>query len=276
MNNQLPVAAAFLGLLSVQIGAAIAKTLFPIIGTEGIAALRLGITAILLTLLTRPWRLWASQPSWRALFGYGITMGMMNLLIYRAFSYIHVSIAVSVEVLGPLAIALFYSRQRLDFFWVALALLGVALLPFGNMHDNFAWQGLLYSLGAAACWGAYIFFGGKVANGGSRSVATGMLIASLFALPLGAHQAGTLLLAPHILMIGFCVSLLSSTIPYLLDMFAMKHLSPKIFGVLLSASPAASAVAAWLILDEKLALPQVMGIFAIMLACSGSACFSKR
>ncbi|MDB5961010.1 MAG: hypothetical protein JWP59_2304 [Massilia sp.] len=270
-----PTLAALLGLISVQTGAAIGKSLFPLVGSEGVAALRLGLSALVLALLFRPWRIWRLA-GWRHLLAYGLTMGLMNLLIYRAFSTIPVSIAVAIEVLGPLGAALVTSRRRIDFLWVGLSLAGLVLLPLGAFDGRLDLLGVAYALGAALCWGLYIFAGARVAQYGNQAVASGMLLAALFIVPLGAAQAGSLLLAPHVLAVGLGIAILSSMLPYLLDMFAMRHLPANVFGILLSASPAVSAVAAWLILGEQLSAVQCLGIGAIMAACAGSTWSRKR
>lgn len=270
-----PILAALLGLVSVQTGAAIGKSLFPLVGSEGVAALRLGISAVVLGLVFRPWTIWGTA-RWRDLLAYGLVMGLMNLLIYRAFSTIPVSIAVAIEVIGPLGAALVASRRRIDLLWIALSLGGLLLLPLGAFQGGLDPRGIAFALGAALCWGVYIFVGARVARFGNQAVASGMLIAALFAVPLGAAQAGTLLLTPHVLAIGLGVALLSSMLPYLLDMFAMRHLPANVFGVLLSASPAVSALAGWIILHETLSAVQCAGIALISAACAGSTLSRKR
>jgi inner membrane transporter RhtA len=264
-----PTLAALLGLVSVQTGAAIGKSLFPLVGAEGVAALRLGLSALVLALVFRPWQLWG-RASWRDLLAYGLTMGLMNLLIYRAFSTIPVSIAVAIEVIGPLGAALVASRRPVDFLWIGLSLLGLALLPLGAVHGRLDPAGVAYALGAALCWGLYIFAGARVARHGNQAVAAGMLVAALFIVPLGAAQSGTLLLSPAVLAVGLGIAILSSMLPYVLDMFAMRHLPANVFGVLLSASPAVSAVAGWLILGEVLSALQFAGIACVSAACAGS------
>jgi len=270
-----PVGAAIAALVSVQTGAALAKTLFPLVGPEGVVALRLGLSAVILLAVLRPWRIWR-QANMLHLLGYGVMMGLMNLLIYRAFLYIPVGIAVSIEVIGPLGAALLCSRRRIDLLWIALSVAGLALLPWGTDSHGLDPRGVLYSLAAALAWGLYVLLGSKVAVHGKQAVATGMLFAALLGVPLGVDQAGADLLAPWVLTIGLGVALLSSTVPFLLDMYAMRHLPPSIFGVLLSASPAAGAIAGWLILNEVLTLVQWLGIAAIAMACAGAALVGQR
>jgi inner membrane transporter RhtA len=274
-NKNLPFAAAFFAMVSVQSGAAISKKLFPQVGSEGVAALRLGISALVLFILYRPWKLWRSAISWPAMILYGLILALMNLLIYRAFAYIPVSIAISIEVMGPLAAALLTSRQRSDLIWVGLSVLGMVLLAGGDIHGQIDLRGVGFSLAAAFFWGMYVVIGQRISSGGGMSVATGMIVASVIAVPLGIGQAGAALLSPDILLVGAGVAVLSSMLPFLLDMYAMRWLPPRVFGVLLSGSPAVSAVAGWLVLHEKLTLMQVGGIASVMAACAGCALFSR-
>lgn len=265
-----PIGAALAALVSVQTGAALGKTLFPLVGPEGVAALRLGLSALILLVLLRPWKIWRSA-NMAHLLGYGLMMGLMNLLIYRAFLYIPVGIAVSIEVIGPLGVALLSSRRRIDLLWIGLSVVGLVLLPWGIDSHGLDPRGVLYALAAALAWGLYVVVGGKVAVHGRQAVATGMLFGAMLGVPLGLSQAGSALWAPWVLAMGLAVALLSSAIPFLLDMYAMRYLPPNVFGVLLSASPAAGAVAGWFILGEVLSVVQWVGIVAIATACGGSA-----
>ncbi|UVL91231.1 EamA family transporter [Pseudomonas sichuanensis] len=265
-----PILAALLGLVSVQSGAAVGKAIFPLVGPEGVAALRLGLSALILLVVLRPWRIWR-QANLRDLVGYGLMMGLMNLLIYRAFLYIPVGIAVSIEVIGPLGVALLSSRRRIDLLWITLSAFGLVLLPWGAGADGLDLRGVAFALAAALAWGLYVTLGTRVAVHGRQAVASGMLVAAMLGVPLGALQAGSQLLQPTVLAVGLAVALLSSTLPFLLDMFAMRHLPPSVFGVLLSASPAAGAIAGWLVLGETLSLLQCVGILAIAVACAGAA-----
>ncbi|MFP8965080.1 EamA family transporter [Pokkaliibacter sp. CJK22405] len=276
-TTQIAMLSALLGLISVQTGAAFAKSLFPLIGADGVAAVRLGISSIVLALVLRPWRLWALKtikPLHLVL--YGLMLGLMNVLIYRAFSYIPVSIAVSIEVIGPLAVALLGSRKKQDLLWIALSVLGLVLLPWGNLDHGLDYRGVGFALAAAFCWALYVVMGTRVASGGSQSVASGMLVAALFIVPMGAGQAGAALMSPSMLMLGLLVALLSSVFPYVLDMVAMQRLPSRVFGVLLSGSPAVSAVAGWVVLGETLSMTQICGIGAITLACAGCAYLSGK
>ena len=272
----LATAAALAALISLQTGAAFAKSLFPLVGADGVAALRIGIAAILLGLVLHPWKLRLTPAGWRHLVGYGVMLGLMNILIYRAFAYIPLGIAISIEVLGPLGVALMASRRRLDILWVALAVIGLAFLPLGAAAGGLDWRGIAFALAAALCWGAYVAVGGRIAHLGGRGVAGGMAIAALFVVPLGIAHAGDAIVAPHVLLLGVVIALLSSALPFLLDIYALRRLSQNVFGVLMSASPAISAIAGFLILREALSPLQWAGIAAITAACAGSAIASGR
>lgn len=274
-HQNIPFLAAFAGMISVQTGAAFAKSLFPVIGSEGVAALRISISAIILMFIFRPWKLFRTNISWPSICLYGVILALMNLLIYRAFVYIPVSIAISIEVMGPLIAALITSRQKSDLLWVGLSALGMFLLAEGDVTGNIDLRGVGFSLAAALFWGLYVVIGKWVSHEGGKSVAAGMLIAAMIAVPLGTVQAGMALLSPAILLTGLSIAILSSMLPFLLDMYAMRWLPPRVFGVLLSGSPAVSAVAGWFVLHEKLTLLQCGGILSVMVACSGCALFSR-
>jgi inner membrane transporter RhtA len=265
-----PALAAICSLVSLQVGAAFAKTIFPLVGPEGVAALRIGLAAALLGVLFQPWKIRLERHHWRYLVPYALLIGAMNLLIYRAFNYIPVGIAIAIEVLGPLTVALLASRRKLDLVWISLALIGIALLPLGSVDGKLDMRGVGFSLAAAACWGIYIAVGPKVAELGSSGVALGMGLASLLALPIGFSHAGLALLEPKVLLFGMVVAAMSSALPFLLDIYALKRLPANIFGVLMSASPAVSALAGLLVLQEILSSLQWLGIGAISLACIGA------
>lgn len=274
--RQLPTLASFSSLISLQIGAAFAKTLFPLVGPEGVAALRIGIAAALLGSIFRPWRLTVSRALWPSLLLYGVMIGAMNLLIYRAFLYLPVGIAISIQVIGPLGAALLASRRRIDLLWIAFATMGLMIIGFGKASGPLDPRGLAFVSAAALCWGIYVTIGGKVAKLGARAVASGMAIASAFVVPVGLFHAGTALFETRVLAVGLAVATMSSAVPFLLDIYAMKNLPRSVFGVLMSASPAASAIAGWMILDERLSATQCGGIGAITVACIGATVVSAR
>ena len=277
-ERQVPLAAgaALLALVSLQTGAAFAKSLFPLVGSDGVAALRLGLAALGLGLVLRPWRLRLEARGWMALAAYGAMLGAMNLLIYRAFATIPIGVAISIEVLGPLGVALLASRRALDLAWIGLALAGLVLLPLGAGAAGLDWRGVGFAVAAALCWGIYVAVGGRVAHLGGRGVAAGMALAALMVVPFGVASAGAALVAPQVLALGAVIALLSSALPFLLDIYALARLPQALFGVLMSASPAVSALAGWLVLGERLTVLQWAGIAAISAACAGSAIAGAR
>jgi inner membrane transporter RhtA len=268
-----PALAIAAAMVSQYAGAAFAKHLFPLVGAEGVVALRVGLSALLLAGFTRPWRALPSRADLPNLLLYGLTLGCMNLLIYRAFSRIPIGIAVSIEVMGPLAVVLLSSRRARDFLWVACAAFGLwLLLPLRGSTSALDPAGIAYAAGAAFCWALYIVFGKRASQSqGSGTVAWGMLAASAFIVPVGAASAGAALLSPFVLMAGFAVAVLSSAAPYTLEMIALRRLPRRVFGILVSSSPAVAALAGFVVLGERLAGVQWLGIALVILACGATA-----
>jgi inner membrane transporter RhtA len=276
----LPSLALLGGQVSVNLGAAVAKNLFPVIGVEGITAFRVGFSALLLMAICRPWRSPLTRRDVGNLLVYGTVLGMMNLLIYRAFSHIPIGIAVAIEVTGPLLVALLSSRRPRDIGSCLLAMFGLyLLLPLDGGAGRLDPVGIGYAFGAAACWALYIVFGKRASSlRGGQAVAWGMLIASLFIVPIGVAYADVALLTPGVLATGLVIAVLSSAIPYPLEMLALRGLPQGLFGMFSSAAPAVSAIAALLILGERLSAIQWCAIACIVLAsalCARSARSNK-
>lgn len=261
------------GLASLNIGAALAKGLFPMVGADGVAALRTGISALVLVAIWRPWRTRLDGRQARNLIVYGTMMGLMSLLIYRAFQTIPIGIAVGIEITGPLGVVLFSSRRPSDFLWLACGAAGLLLLlPIGIGMTRLDPVGVAYAIGAAVCWALYIVFGKRSATiEGGQAVALGMTVAALVTLPLGLAHAGVALLSPATLALGLVVALLSSAIPFSLEMIALKRLSNRSFGMLVGTAPAIGALAGYAILGETLTGLQWAAIALIILATAGSA-----
>ena len=260
-------------MVSVNAGAAWAKGLFPAVGSEGVTAVRVGLAALLMLAIVRPWRTLPSRRDAFNLLVYGLMLGCMNLLIYGAFARIPIGVAVAIEVVGPLAVVVLSSRRARDFAWVALAAFGLWLLaPFHDGVPALDPIGVLYALGAAFCWAMYIVFGKRVSSlGGGQAVAWGMLVAALFTVPFGVVHAGAGLLAPAVLMGGLAVAVLSSALPYSLEMAALRRLPQRVFGILVSAGPAFAALAGYLVLGERLTGMQWLAIGLVVVACGGAA-----
>lgn len=258
-------------MVSIQAGAALAKGLFPAIGAEGATALRLILAAAILVAVWRPWRAPVERRRLGPIALYGATLGAMNLTFYLALNTIPLGIAVALELLGPLTLALALSRHRIDLIWVALAAAGLLVLLPLTGQDALPWGGALLALAAGAFWALYIVFGSMTGQEGhGQTVSLGMLAAAIIGAPLGLAHAGTALLAPQVLAFGLAIALLSSVIPYSLELYAMNRLPTKTFGVLMSVEPAIAALSGALLLSERLSLLQWTGIMAVIAASAGS------
>ena len=278
-----PALAILASMVSVNVGAAFAKGLFPLVGPAGVTALRVGIGACLLLAFWRPWRRLPSRADARNLLVYGLMLGCMNLAIYAAFARIPIGVAIAIEVTGPLALVLLSSRRALDVAWVACAAVGLWLLSplYGGAHLNPANAldpvGVAWALGAAFCWAMYIVFGKRVSTlEGGHAVAWGMLVASLCAVPVGLAQSGNALFSPVVLAMGLAVAVLSSILPYSLEMAALARLPRRVFGILVSAGPAIGALAGYVVLGEYLSGVQWLAIALIIAATGGSAATAGR
>ncbi|MFC3441644.1 DMT family transporter [Sphingobium rhizovicinum] len=269
--------AVLASLTSVTLGAAIAKTLFPVVGAYGITSLRVGLGAILLLLFRRPWRRpIPSRLRW-PLLAYGAVLGLMNILIYQAFARIPIGIAIAIEVIGPLAVVLFGSRRPRDFLWLAAAVAGLLLLLPLRSDAALDPAGVGFALAAAACWATYILTGKRVSGAlGGDAVAWGMLVAAIVILPVGLAEQNAALFSAHVLLLGIAIAILSSALPYSLDMEAMRRLPAPVFGLMVSSAPAVGAVIGFLLLGERLSPLQWIAILCIMAASGGSALTAGR
>ena len=266
-------------LITLCAGTSLAKGLFPFVGAEGTTTYRLVFSTLLLMAFWRPWRrawTWADVP---ILVLFGATLGLMNLLFYNAIKTVPFGLAIAVEFTGPLAVALWSSKKPLDFVWIVLAVAGMGLiLPLGNASGADIQAaaidpvGIAYALGAGACWAVYIVVGQRVADRiGAFATPMGMLVAALLVTPVGISVAGSSLLNPEWMLAGLGIALLSSAIPYSLEMYSLKHLPKQTFSILLSLEPAVGALAGWLVLSEQLSTQQLGAIGLIMAASMGSA-----
>jgi len=266
-------------LITLCAGTSLAKGLFPLVGAEGTTTYRLVFSTLLLMAFWRPWRrawTWSDAP---ILVLFGATLGIMNLLFYSAIKTVPFGLAIAVEFTGPLAVALWSSKKPLDFVWIVLAVAGMGLiLPLGNTLGTDSQiasidpLGIAFALGAGCCWAVYIVVGQRVADRiGALATPMGMLVAALVVLPVGISVAGTSLLNPAWMLAGLAIALLSSAIPYSLEMYSLKHLPKQTFSILLSLEPAVGALAGWLVLSEQLSTQQLGAIGLIMAASMGSA-----
>ncbi len=272
-----PVPAVLLAILSVQCGAAIAKTLFPAIGAAGTASIRIGVSALILLLAYRPNLKQIKPNQWKIVVPYGLCLGAMNLTFYLAIERIPIGLAVTLEFIGPLLLAIIGSKRLIDYCWVLLAAAGIVLIaPWSN--DSIDIVGVLFALLAAALWATYIILGGKVSKimHGGQAVATGMLFASLLILPFGFYENGLLNLTPKLFGYGVALALLSSAIPFTLEMKALGQLPPRTFSILMSLEPAAAAICAFLFLQEKLNFYEILAVVCVVSASVGATLTAKR
>lgn len=271
-----PIAWLLVAMVSIQSGASLAKHLFPAVGAAGATALRLSLATLLLAAVFRPWRMRVQRHQWPALLAYGVSLGLMNLMFYKALETVPLGIAIALEFTGPLAVALFGSRHLRDVGWVVLAVVGLILLIPDGGTQGLDPVGAAYALGAGACWALYIVFGHKAGSDhGPQTVALGTCIAAMVTVPFGVVHAGTALLSPALLPIAFAVALLSTALPYSLEMVALTKLPTRTFGMLMSLEPAIGALCGLLFLQEHLSALQWLAIAAIIVASGGAAMTSR-
>ncbi len=261
---------ALLAIISVQIGAALGKGLFEAIGPLGTTFLRLGFAAVLLLIIWRPqvWRLTRAQYINVLLFG--IVLAAMNGAFYSAIRYIPLGIAVTLEFVGPLGLALVQSRKVKDIVWALLALAGILLLaPIGQGTVNLLGAGL--AVLAGICWAGYILCSARVGRSftGGRGLALAVAVATVVIAPLGISTGGTALLKPQVILIGVGIAILSSVIPFSLEMEALRRLPSRVFGVLMSIEPAVATLIGFLILREAIGLREILAIALIVSASVG-------
>ena len=266
-----PVALVLAGVTSIQFGAAIAATLFDDLGPAGTSALRLGFAAVVLAVVWRP-RLSDHRPEHlRLALLFGLVLGAMNLTFYEALDRISLGVAVTIEFIGPIAVATLLSRRRFDLIWVGLAASGIVLLAAPWSQVGLDGAGVAFALVAAFFWALYILIAqraGQVFDGGS-GLALAMVAAALVPLVPGVAQAGSDLLSPGLLAAGFGVALLSSVVPYTLETEALRRLPAGVFGVLMSLEPAVAALAGFLILSQDLGAREIVAIGLVVAASIG-------
>jgi len=279
------------GMITVQLGAALAKDLFGALGPAGVVFLRVGFAALMLLALWRPWRSLrrqgatestgggASSPSARrsayvAVVLFGLVLALMNFTFYTALTRIPLGVAVTVEFVGPLGVAVAGSRRALDVLWAVLAAGGIILLAPLGVLGAVALDpvGLLLALGAGVLWAMYILLSARVgrAFSGGTSLSVAMAIGALAILPIGVAQAGGALLNPSLLLLGAGVALLSSVVPYSLELAVLRRMSTSAFGVFMSLEPAIAALVGWLVLREALELRAILALVLVTTAAIGA------
>lgn len=268
----MPVAVILIAMLSIQSGASLAKSLFPLVGAPGVTALRIALGTLILVVIFKPWRLRVKKEQRLPLLFYGLALGAMNYMFYLSIQTIPLGIAVALEFTGPLAVALFASRRPVDFIWVILAVLGLwFLLPLGQSVSEIDLTGAALALGAGACWAVYILTGQRAGEEhGPATVALGSLIAAIIFVPLGMAQATESIWQWSVMPIGLAVAILSTALPYSLEMIALTRLPTRIFGTLMSMEPALAAISGMVFLGETLSFTQTLALCSIIAASMGS------
>jgi len=258
------------GIASVQTGAAFATKLFVHLGPAGTVLLRIAFAAIILVAIWRPAVRSYSRYQLQLATLFGLSLGFMNLSFYEALDHIHLGIAVTIEFVGPLAVALAGMRRRLDLVWALFAATGVVLL--GGVSGANA-EGVLFALLAGVLWAAYILINARVGRSftGGGGLALAMAIGTIPLIPIGLADAGSALFTPKYLAIGLGVALLSSVIPYSLELEALRRLRPGVFGVLMSIEPAMAALAGFVVLGQDLTALDVVAIALVVVASAGAA-----
>jgi inner membrane transporter RhtA len=257
---------------SVQFGSAVADTLFSRIGPGGAVTLRLVSASVVLMALWRPRVRGLTARELSLALAFGIVLAGMNLCFYEALARIPLGIAVTFEFAGPLTVAVLGSRRRADLLWALLAALGIVALTHGGTQ-HLSTAGVVLALLAGGFWGGYIVINARVgqAFSGGTGLALAMVVASLATLPFGIGQGGSGLLAPHSLLLGCAVGMLSSAIPYSLELEALRRIAISVFGVLMSLEPAMAALAGLIVLGQGLGARALVGIGLVMLASVGAS-----
>ena len=275
----IPFLAVLGSVTALGVGTSWAKhALFPVVGAQGTTAVRVGLSALLMLMLWRPWRWRLSRADAQAVALYGAALGAMNLMFYLSLQTLPFGLAVAIEFAGPLAVAIWSSRRAVDFVWVALAIVGLALLlPLGLSGSTLDPLGVLYAVGAAVFWALYIVFGKRAGHlHAGQSVSLGLLVAALVVVPVGVAHAGAALLSPSVLLVGVAVAAISSALPISLEMMALKRLPKEAFGIMISMEPAVAALLALALLGERLDTVQWLAIGCIVAASMGSAATARR
>jgi inner membrane transporter RhtA len=265
-----PVWLVLVGILSVQFGAGVAKDLFDEVQPTVMVWLRLATSVVVLGLVARPVLRGRSRSDWLVVVGFGVSLGTMNWAIYQAFARIPLGLAVTIEFVGPLTLAVLGSRRARDLIWVGLAALGVGLLGFDS--DDLDPAGVGFALLAGAAWAAYILLSSHTGRRwpGLDGLTVASVVATLMLTPYAVPAGGETLLDPRILALGAAVGLLSSVIPYSCEITALRSMSPALFSILMSLEPAAAALAGIVVLGEFLSPLQWLAMVCVVVASVGA------
>jgi inner membrane transporter RhtA len=265
------------GACSTQFGGALGNTLFPLVGPAGATALRLGFAAVVLLALTRPRLRRRSRQDWLTVVAFGLTLAAMNSTFYQSISRLPLGTAVTLEFVGPLAVAIFGTRQRLNVLWAALALVAVVLLGSGTLSTR-SRVGLALALAAGVCWAAYILLSARTGRRftGTDGLALAMGLAAAVVAPFGLVGGGARLWRATPLLKGAAVGMLSSVIPYTAELWALRRIPPSLFGILMSFEPAIACLAGWAVLGESLGPRQLVAMALVVVASVGATRTARR
>ena len=278
--SRVPLSAVALiigGLVAQEVGASIAVLVFPQVGPAGMVTLRLVFSAAILMAIARPRLRGIPRRSWLVVTLFGVALGGMNLLFYEALARLDLGPTVTIEVLGPLVLSVILARRAIAWLWAGLAFGGVVLLSQGGLAHLDA-LGVLFALGAALGWAGYILSSRATGKSfeGLGGLAIAMVIGAVITLPFGISQAGATLLEPHILLLGLAVAILSSAIPYALELIALRRVKAETFSVVIASSPAIATLAGLVILGQAIGWLQAVGIALVIAASIGAVRLAPR
>lgn len=274
-KNMPHVQALFLlliAMISLQSSGSLAKVLFHQFPILTVSAMRLLLSAVILAVIFKIWHVSYQQIKWKAILSYGLALAGMNLLFYLAISRLPLGIAVSFEFIGPLSVALYYARQKFDFVWVGLAIVGLILLfPFNQAAQSLDPLGIVFALAAGACWALYIVAGQKPSGvSGNHTVCLGMFVGTAVLLPLALFSGFPLhVFEPSNFIYFIALAVLASALPFSLEMIALRNLSALSFGTLMSVEPAVAALSGFIFLGEQLLWNQWLALATIISASIG-------
>jgi inner membrane transporter RhtA len=275
-----PTALVMLGIVSAQLGAAIAKTLFHSLGPGGTVFVRIAFASLVLLVLVRPKLGGHGRNAYLVAVYFGLALAMMNLSLYLAIDRIPLGVAVTLEFVGPLGVAVAGSRRILDVLWVVLAAAGILLLaPLGAFGGvDLDPVGVAFALLAGCLWASYILLSARTGSAfpGGTGLVIALCVGTVVLAPVGIAGAGSALLDPKLLLAGFGVAMLSSAIPFLLDLEALRKIPARIFGVLMSLEPAVAALAGLVVLGERLEIRAVVAVVLVTVAAAGASLFGRQ
>lgn len=268
-----------IAMISVQSSGSLAKILFHDFPILTVAAMRLLLGALILALIFKIWQINFRQVKWQAIISYGFALAGMNALFYLSIDRLPLGIAVSFEFVGPLSVALYYARQKFDFVWVGLAILGLILLfPFDQVSEGLDLIGIGFALGAGACWAIYIVAGQKPSGiSGNHTVCLGMFIGMLCLMPVALFSGFSIaVFEPFNFIYFIALAVLASALPFTLEMIALRHLTALSFGTLMSVEPAIAALSGFIFLGEQLLWNQWLALATIICASIGCTYTSQQ